>query len=159
MVLLQLNKLILWQHILVMGEEEVAPQEIQNETMADKEGGLGASHPRSPVHLGPKDHALVTKILIHFIWNPAKPQAISFLVDEVLPTIVGNHGQGTDRCRPSAQTFSVFFNQIPNMADVVTAQDMVCCRNPPVFSACFSPKTAVMTQSGPCLGQPEQGTA
>jgi 5-methylcytosine-specific restriction endonuclease McrA len=30
---------------------------------------------------------------------------------------------------------------------------------PPVFSACFSPKTAVMTQSGPCLGQPEQGTA
>ena len=30
---------------------------------------------------------------------------------------------------------------------------------PPVFSNCFSPKTAVMTQSGPCLGQPEQGTA
>ena len=32
-------------------------------------------------------------------------------------------------------------------------------RTPPVFSNCFSPKTAVMTQSGPCLGQPEQGTA
>jgi 5-methylcytosine-specific restriction endonuclease McrA len=30
---------------------------------------------------------------------------------------------------------------------------------PPVFSVCISPKTAVMTQSGPCLGQPEQGTA
>ena len=30
---------------------------------------------------------------------------------------------------------------------------------PPVFSVCISPKTAVMTQSGPCLGQPEQTTA
>ena len=30
---------------------------------------------------------------------------------------------------------------------------------PPVFCGSFSPKTAVMTQSGPCLGQPEQGTA
>ena len=27
---------------------------------------------------------------------------------------------------------------------------------PPVFSSSFSPITAVMTQSGPCLGQPEQ---
>ena len=27
---------------------------------------------------------------------------------------------------------------------------------PPVFSSNISPKTAVMTQSGPCLGQPEQ---
>ena len=30
---------------------------------------------------------------------------------------------------------------------------------PPVLCGSFSPKTAVMTQSGPCLGQPEQGTA
>jgi 5-methylcytosine-specific restriction endonuclease McrA len=30
---------------------------------------------------------------------------------------------------------------------------------PPVFSAVISPKTAVMTQSGPCLGQPAQDTA
>ena len=30
---------------------------------------------------------------------------------------------------------------------------------PPGFCGSFSPKTAVMTQSGPCLGQPEQGTA
>jgi 5-methylcytosine-specific restriction endonuclease McrA len=27
---------------------------------------------------------------------------------------------------------------------------------PPVFSSNISPKTAVMTQSGPCLGQPAQ---
>jgi 5-methylcytosine-specific restriction endonuclease McrA len=27
---------------------------------------------------------------------------------------------------------------------------------PPVFSSCLSPKTAVMTQQGPCAGQPEQ---
>jgi 5-methylcytosine-specific restriction endonuclease McrA len=28
---------------------------------------------------------------------------------------------------------------------------------PPVFSSCLSPKTAVTTQQGPCLGQPAQG--
>ena len=27
---------------------------------------------------------------------------------------------------------------------------------PPVFSDCLSPKTSVMTQQGPCTGQPEQ---
>ena len=27
---------------------------------------------------------------------------------------------------------------------------------PPVFSDCLSPKTAVMTQQGPCTGQPAQ---
>ena len=29
-------------------------------------------------------------------------------------------------------------------------------RTPPVFSSNISPKTAIMTQSGPCLGQPAQ---
>ena len=29
-------------------------------------------------------------------------------------------------------------------------------RTPPVFSGNISPKTAVMTQNGPCLGQPTQ---
>ena len=27
---------------------------------------------------------------------------------------------------------------------------------PPVFSSCLSPKTAVTTQQGPCMGQPAQ---
>ena len=27
---------------------------------------------------------------------------------------------------------------------------------PPIFSACLSPKTSVMTQQGPCAGQPAQ---
>ena len=30
---------------------------------------------------------------------------------------------------------------------------------PPVFSVCISPRTDITTQSGPCLGQPEQSTA
>ena len=30
---------------------------------------------------------------------------------------------------------------------------------PPVFSVCISPRTDITTQSGPCLGQPEQTTA
>ena len=30
---------------------------------------------------------------------------------------------------------------------------------PPVLSVCISPRTDITTQSGPCLGQPAQGTA
>ena len=76
-----------------MGEEEVTPKEIQNKAMADQEGGLGTSHPRGGVHLGPEDHTLVTEILIHLIGNPAKPQAIRFFINEILSAIVGNHSQ------------------------------------------------------------------
>jgi 5-methylcytosine-specific restriction endonuclease McrA len=82
-------------------------------------------------------------------WTCASCNRPAHTVDHIIPRVKGGDMWALDNlqslCKPcNSRKGGRFFNSMPT---------------PPVFSACFSPKTAVMTQSGPCLGQPEQGTA
>jgi hypothetical protein len=91
------------------------------------------------------------KVLARDQWSCFYCQAPATTVDHIIPVskapdLVVNYENAVACCK-SCNSAKGSRNQASFLGRVPT---------PPFFSSCLSPKTSVMTQQGPCAGQPEQ---